>query len=94
LAFTAATVAAEFAAAAVHPDLAVAATTAVGANLPVSAPAATGLFLAAASAAALDLLLGLAFSAVPAPVGLSRRRNRQRGRAGGKHPLHHGNSPS
>jgi hypothetical protein len=97
LAITAATLNPKFAisaAAPAHARLALTAT-AIDPKLAVAAAStAARLFLAAAAAITLDLLRGLALPAVPAPVGLDRRGNRQRGRAGGKHPLHHGISPS
>ncbi|HTK57513.1 MAG TPA: hypothetical protein VL336_00875 [Sphingomicrobium sp.] len=71
--------------AAIHMLLAFTAS-AIGAGLLLAAPAAT--------AVGANLLATLALSAVPALFGADRRGDCQRGRAGGKHPFHHGISPS
>jgi len=64
--------------------------------LPAALVVGPSLFLAAPAAAAVgaNLLATLALSSVPALFGADRRGDCQRSRAGGKHPFHHGISPS
>jgi hypothetical protein len=63
--------------------------------LPAARVVGPSLFLAAAAAAVgANLLATLALSSVPALFGTDRRGDCQRSRAGGKHPFHHGISPS
>ena len=65
------------------------------AGLALAAALAVGarLFLMAAAVGP-NLLATLALTSVPALFGADRRGDCQRGRAGGKHPFHHGISPS